>query len=257
VTEVRSLLLGSELMSILISGSTGKLGKELARIFPEAHTPTRQELDITSRTSVDDYVKRVKPETIIHCAALTGVRECEENKHLAWKTNVEGTENLVRACLSFKTDVYFCYISTACVFHGDVGDYTEKDIPYPKNFYSLTKLLGEFILKYSGLSKWLVVRTNFVSREAWPYERAFTDRYGTYLFADDLAQALRSVISTNLTGTVHICGDEKLSMFELARITTPTIKPVTLADYNGPPLTVDMSLRSIYIKPFKITRHVE
>ena len=91
-----------------------------------------------------------------------------------------------------------------------------------------------------------------MARKKWKYPRAFVDRFGTYLFADDVALAIKYVISRKLTGVVHVCGEEKMSMFELAKITTPTVKPMTMADYHGVPLTVDMSLASIRLKPFKI-----
>jgi dTDP-4-dehydrorhamnose reductase len=239
---------------VFITGGTGKLGRELIKVFPNSLHPSHNELDITDGNAVRNFIKENLPDVVIHTAAITSVRRCEEEKELAWKVNVGGTENLVKACLEYQPNCYFVYISTACVFHGDRGDYTENDIPYPKNFYSLTKLIGECIVKYSGLKKWLIIRTNFVAREKWPYPKAFIDRYGTYLFNDDLALAIKSVIADNLTGIIHVCGEEKMSMFELAKITTPEIQPMTLAEYNGPPLTIDMSLRSIRIKPFKISK---
>jgi dTDP-4-dehydrorhamnose reductase len=241
-------------LTVMITGSTGKLGKELLKVFPYSLAPTRRELDITDKEAVFRFIKNCKPDLLIHCAALTGIRECESNKETAWRVNVEGTENLVKACERFARECYFVYISTACVFYGDKGEYVETDIPYPKNFYSLTKLLGEFIVKCSNLKKWLIIRTNFVARERWPYPKAFVDRFGTYLFADDLARAIKNVVEEGFTGILHVCGEEKLSMFELAKITTPDVQPMTLEEYNGPPVTVDMTLRSIRIKPFKLTR---
>lgn len=242
-------------MSVLITGGSGKLGRELVKVYPDAIHPSHAELDIRDRQAVERCVEGIRPELVIHCAALTGIRQCEENKELAWKTNVEGTENLVDACEMFVPDCYFVYISTACVFYGDRGDYVETDVPHPKNYYSLTKLLGEMIVRRCRL-RWLVVRTNFVAREPWPYQKAFIDRFGTYLFADDLALALRSVIDQGLTGVLHVAGEEKLSMYELAKITTPDVEPMTLGEYDGPPLTVDMSLRSVRIPPFKLRRRV-
>ncbi len=241
-------------LEVLITGSTGRLGRELVKVFPNALAPTHKELDITDKEAVFEYIKKSRPEVVVHCAALTGVRECENNKELAWHVNIEGTENQVKACEKIVNSCYFVYISTACVFYGDRGNYVENDVPYPKNFYSLTKLLGEFVVKYSTLKKWLIIRTNFVAREKWSYPKAFVDRYGTYLFADDLARAIKNVVESNITGILHVCGEEKISMFELARITTPDVKPMTMAEYNGPPLTVDMSLNSIRIKPFKLTK---
>lgn len=240
-------------MEVLITGGTGRLGRELVNVFPESLHPTRQQLGLEAKSQVDKYISEKKPDVIMHTAAVTNVPYCEENRKDAYETNVGGTENLINACVSHNSDCYFVLISTACVFRGDAGNYVETDLPYPKNYYALTKLLAENVVKYSGL-KFLIARTNFVAREKWPYPRAFTDRYGTYLFASDVASALKSIVQKKLDGIVHVCGEEKMSMFELAKITTPDIKPMTLSEYHGVPLTVDMSLNSTRIKPFKISR---
>lgn len=239
-------------MIVLVTGGHGKLGSELTKVFPHVLGPMHEEMDITKKDVVFDYIKKHNPDILIHCAALTGVNQCEENKELAWKTNVLGTENLINACLNFNPDCYFIYVSTACVFHGDRGNYSENDIPYPKNFYSLTKLLGEFVVR--KLKNYLVIRTNFVARDRWLYSKAFKDRFGTYLFADDLANAIKEVINKGLKDIVHVCGEEKLSMFDLAKITTSEILPMTLDEYSGPPLTIDMSLVSERTKTYLITK---
>jgi len=238
---------------VLITGGSGKLGAELIEVFTGALHPTRQELDLRAKASVDRYVANENPDVVIHTAALTSVPFCEENRKEAYETNVVGTENLVNACLMYNARCYFVQISTACVFRGDEGNYVETDLPYPKNYYSLTKLLAEFAAKCSGL-KSLIIRTNFAAREKWPYPRAFIDRYGTYLFASDVAAAVKSVVQQKLTGIVHVRGKEKMSMYELAKISTPDVKPMTLAEYQGVPLTVDMTLSSVRLKPFKITK---
>jgi dTDP-4-dehydrorhamnose reductase len=238
-------------LQVLVTGGSGKLGKELVKVFPESLHPARGELGIEVKSQVSNYISEKRPDVIIHTAAVTSVPYCEENRKEAYETNVVGTENLTGACLKYSSTCYFVLISTACVFRGDVGNYVETDVPYPKNYYALTKLLAECVVKYSGL-KFLIIRTNFVAREKWPYPKAFTDRYGTYLFASDVASAVKSIVPQKLTGTVHICGDEKMSMFELAKMTTPDIEPMTLDDYHGVPLTVDMSLSSIRTKPFKM-----
>ena len=241
-------------MKLLVTGGSGKLGSELVKVFPGSLHPTHEKLGLSDRELLFEFIKETVPGVIIHCAAITGIRACEENKELAWQTNVQGTENLVDACIQHNKSCYFVYVSTACVFYGDKGDYIETDIPHPKNFYALTKLLSEFVVKRAGIPKWLIIRTNFAAREKWAYPKAFTDRFGTYLFADDLASAIKSLVVQNLTGVVHVCGEEKLSMFELAKITTPDIKPMTLDEYVGPPLTRDMSLKSARIGSFGITR---
>jgi dTDP-4-dehydrorhamnose reductase len=239
-------------MAVLITGGSGRLGKELKRVFPDALAPTHEELDITNIEKVRQYVSESNFDVVIHCAALTSLRQCEENRKFAWEVNVLGTDKLLRACTEFTDNCYFVYISTASVFYGDRGNYSEDDIPYPRNFYSLTKLLGEFVVKSNSQAKALIIRTNFTSRERWPYPKAFTDRFGTYLFAADVAAAIKEVTAKAMTGVVHITGSRKLSMYELAKITTPDIEPMTLAEYEGPPLTVDMSLETIRWKKYEI-----
>ena len=61
-----------------------------------------------------------------------------------------------------------------------------------------------------------------------------------------------SLIKENIQGVVHIVGKKKISMFELAQLTTPDIKPMTLEDYSGPNLTIDMSLDSEVWKKYDI-----
>ena len=240
-------------MTLLITGGGGTLGRELVRLHPESVHPSHSELDIADMKAVEGALNDSKPDMIIHCAALTGVRECEDNKKLAWTVNVGGTENLIQGAEALSRDCYFVQISTACVFFGDRGNYGESDPPYPKNYYSLTKLMGEASVRHSRLKHWLILRTNFVGREKWPYPKAFVDRYGTYLFADQVAKAIREVTTKKMEGILHIAGDRRLSMFELARMTTPEVEPMTLGSYRGPPLTIDMTLRSERIPPFEMS----
>jgi len=235
---------------LLLTGGTGRLGRELGKLFPAAVRPTREELDLGRSDSVEWYVAAVRPSAVIHTAAYTSVRGAEEDRRLCWDTNVTGTERLVETLLRVNPACYFVYVSTACVFYGDEGPYSEEDMPRPKNFYGLTKLIGEGVAR--RLVKSLVVRTNFVAREPWPYPKAFADRYGTYLYADDVARAVSEVLERGLTGLVHIAGDRRLSMLELARLMTPEVASLTMADVSLP-LTVDMSLTSVRIERYRLS----
>ena len=227
-------------MKSLITGGSGILGTELKKFFPDSLYPSHSELDITNHEMVFDYFSKNEFDSIIHAAAMTSVRQCESEKKLSWDTNVVGTKNLVDATTEFRSDSKFIYLSTACVFDGHDGMYKESSIPSPENFYALTKLIGEQQIK--NLKNYLIIRTNFVGKQKWMYPKAFTDRFGTYLFAENVASGIKEIFDTNIEGTIHIVGDKKLSMYDLAKITTPSIKPMTIDEYQGPPLTMDMSL---------------
>jgi len=237
-------------MVVLITGGTGSLGVELQKIFPENISPTHEELDVTNKEQVKKIFCQNEINTVIHTAAITKIRKCEDNRQLAWNVNVEGTKNLIDEIIHSKLNINFIYVSTACVFDGHSGMYTEKSIPYPENFYSLTKLLGE--IEVNRLPNSTIIRTNFVPKKPWPYEKAFTDRFGTYLFADQVAKGIEDIIKEKMTGIVHVVGDKKMSVFELAKMTTPQIEPMTIDDYTGPPLTMDMSLDTNKWKKYRI-----
>jgi len=239
-------------MTLLLTGVTGTLGSELKKLFPDAISPSHNEFDICDKPKIDEFFKNNHIDLVIHTAALTTVRGCEKDKTLATKINVEGTKNLVDGLFHSNPDGYFVYISTACVFDGDSGMYNETYTPSPKNFYSSTKLLGEYEL--NKLKKSLIIRTNFVGRKKWSYPKAFTDRFGTYLFSDQVAKGIKEVIEHNLEGIIHIVGQKKISMFELAKYTTPDIEPMTMDEYSGPNLTIDMSLDTALWKKYDLER---
>jgi hypothetical protein len=52
---------------------------------------------------------------------------------------------------------------------------------------------------------------------------------------------------------VHIVGDSKISMFDLAKKLSPDVGPMTIGDYYGPPLTMDMSLDTVRWKKYTIS----
>ena len=227
-------------MKTLITGGSGLLGTELKKFFPNSLFPSHSVLDITNHEMVFDYFSKNEFDSIIHTAAMTSIRQCESEKKLSWSTNVVGTKNLIDATTEFRSNSKFIYVSTACVFDGHTGMYKESSVPYPENFYALTKLIGEQFVK--NLKNHRIIRTNFKGKQKWPYPKAFTDRFGTYLFADQVALGINDIIKENIQGVVHIVGKKKISMFELAQLTTPDIKPMTIDEYQGPPLTMDMSL---------------
>jgi len=239
-------------MKVLITGGNGVLGNSLSKVFKEAYCPPHSEMDITNPDSVNKAVSKFKPDLLIHAAALVGIRECEENKELAWRTNVEGTQNIVDAVKKLKNECYLIYMSTACVFAGEKEKYyTEDSIPSPKNYYSLTKLCGEIVARQYGNS--CIIRTNFVPKEQWKYPKAFADRFGTYLFAYDVAKGIFEVVKKKERGIIHVVGDKRMSMYDLSMLAgSRGVGKMTLAEYHGPPLTADMSLSTKRWKKYKI-----
>jgi dTDP-4-dehydrorhamnose reductase len=238
-------------MALLLTGGSGLLGQKLTQFLPNFLSPTHETLDITDKNMISKYIEENNVDKIIHTAAITSIRKCDDDKTLAWSVNVEGTQNLLSVLKEHTKNGYFAYVSTPCVFRGDDKMYNEQSIPDPVNFYGFTKSVGENIVKTFNNS--LIVRTNFVAKKSWPYEKAFTDRFGNYLFSDDVAQIFSQLLSSKITGIRHIVGNQILSMYDLAKLTTPNIQSMTMNEYVGPHLTKNMTMDSTYLNKYKIS----
>lgn len=237
----------------MITGGSGKFASAFRHEYG-CETPPKQELDLTNYIQVKNYIKHHSDiEIIVHAGAITSVTKCEKEKELAYNVNVNGTRNIIQAIKENNTHlsgsrrkIKLIYISSPCVFDGKKGNYDEDSLPQPENYYGLTKFISEELIKSSGL-KYLIIRANFVLKEKWAYDRAFNDRFGTYLFADQVVKQMTYILN-NSEGIIHIVGDKKLSMFDLAKITTPKIKPLTMKQFyafkitDAPRLTVDMTM---------------
>lgn len=149
---------------ILVTGVNGQLGfdvvKELNRKNIECLGIDKTELDITDNEAVSQYISKLKPECVIHCAAYTAVDRAEDEEEICSKVNVYGTENIAKACK--KIDAKMIYISTDYVFdgQGDTPFETDGNIK-PLSVYGKTKYEGELKVKES-LDKYFIVRISWV-----------------------------------------------------------------------------------------------
>lgn len=99
-----------------------------------------QTLDMVEAEEVKAFLGSVRPQVVIHCAAICKVEKCERHPDYAWDVNVGGTLNLLH-CLP--DDVRLVYCSSDHVFSGDTGPYTEESIPDPISYYGQTRVESE------------------------------------------------------------------------------------------------------------------
>lgn len=220
--------------TILLTGGSGRLGREIQRLISCA-APSTRELDITSLTSCRKAIKKYQPDLIIHAAAWTDVAGAETHREQCWAVNVIGTQNLVRAAHGRR----LVFISTDYVFDGKRGNYREDDIPNPKNFYALTKLAGELIIQQYPDT--LIIRTAFKQNGPWLYASAFVDQWGSHDFVGAVApQLVRAALMDDLRGVIHIAG-KRTTMYDLARRVSPSVGKISVQDAKVP-LPRDASL---------------
>lgn len=149
---------------ILVTGVNGQLGydviKELKKRNINCLGIGREELDITDSEKVNEYITALRPECVIHCAAYTAVDRAEDEKNLCYKVNVNGTENIAKACKDVNAKMI--YISTDYVFEGK-GDkpFEVEANKNPLSIYGKSKYEGELKVQ-KILSKYFIVRISWV-----------------------------------------------------------------------------------------------
>ena len=103
--------------NIMISGSTGLVGSRVVELLKDDFNfipLIAKEVDITDTIKVDEFINEKEFDIFLHLAAYTNVNGAEFEKELAFKINVEGTENVFNSVLN--KNKQFLYISTDFVF---------------------------------------------------------------------------------------------------------------------------------------------
>ena len=131
---------------ILITGASGFVGGRIVEAMQNGHeliTPTHAELDVTSADEVENFVARIKPDAILHLAAISNTGYCEEHPDESYLVNVVSVENLARAAASH--DAKFVWFSSDQVYNGnlELGPLSEDISVSPENHYGRHKLLAE------------------------------------------------------------------------------------------------------------------
>ena len=203
-------------MKVLITGSSGMLGRDLARVFGKENQVVGIDIsgekqddcssfyraDITDPAKVNEIFDKERPDLVIHAAALTDVDGCETDPEKAKRINTLGTRNIAEACGDIGSPLIF--ISTDFVFDGSKNSpYTEDEETNPINVYGRTKWEAEESLS-EACRDYAIVRTswlfgeegkNFVDTvvkkgKADKVLRVVDDQIGSPTYTKDLAIAL-------------------------------------------------------------------
>ncbi len=231
-------------MKFLITGSAGLVGSQVVKdLTQQNHTVyscyynskpehgIATKLDLTNQDTIRDTINKIKPDKIIHLAAMTGVDLCEEKPELAMKINADATKILARQAA--KSNCFFVYVSTDYIFDGINGMKKESDTPNPLGYYGKSKLAGEIALSklaspYAiartstpfGLHKTkksfpIWVKENLESKKDIP---VLVDQITSPTYVPNLSGMLIEIATRQLVGIYHTAGASSISRYNLAEM---------------------------------------
>lgn len=135
-----------------ITGSTGSLGKNLIKIFPNIKFHTFNG-DIRNKHKLSLWIKKNNFEAVIHLAAIVPIKTVNQNKKKAYNVNFKGTKYLVDGLVNSNVKWFF-FASTSHVYRSSKKKILENDPKKPISYYGVTKLLAEkYIVKKLMKSK--------------------------------------------------------------------------------------------------------
>jgi dTDP-4-dehydrorhamnose reductase len=236
-------------MRILITGSNGLLGQKLVHLlvadtevelFATARGDNRLQntgnytyhsMDITRKDAILEIFEKVRPEVVIHTAAMTNVDQCETDKENCWQQNVYAVDYLIDASKIYNS--FLLHLSTDFIFDGADGPYDEQGEANPVSFYGWSKLAAEKLVENSGLN-WAIARTILVygiaqdmsrsniilwvkkSLEEGKSIKVVNDQWRTPTLAEDLAEGCILIAKKKAKGVFNISGKDFLSPFQMA-----------------------------------------
>lgn len=247
-------------MRVAITGAGGLFGKGLTQVFGKRHDVIalmRQNGDITNEGQMRELLDEIRPDVVVHAAAMPDIDECERNPEAAFRVNAEATKTLL--AIAGQLGARFIFISSDAVFDGKKKyPYVETDPVNPPSVYGRTKAAAEEgVRKYDRHCIFRVSvlfgpgKGNFVNKalcKAWgnePYVVA-SDQLGSATYTIDAAQTMLQVMEAGANGTFHLCNQGRCTRYELAKraveiagLDTSIVVGKTIAEMKrpGPRLT--------------------
>lgn len=219
------------IMKIAITGAAGLFGKGLTQVLRDGHTVhplTRAEMDITNAGQVDSVIQKIRPDVVIHSAAIPDLDICDAEPAKAFLVNVHGTRYVIEAAR--RAGARVAYISTDAVFDGEARrPYRETDATRPLTVYGRTKLRGEQLTLGQPESWAFRVsvlfgpgKINFIEKglrkiAAGEDYIVAADQYACATYTLDAARIIGEVIGSRRYGLFQVTNSGECSRLELAQ----------------------------------------
>lgn len=189
-------------------------------------------LDIQDSAVIARALDEIKPDAVIHAAAIADIDVSQANQEMVKRLNTDATGELARACAA--RGIKLVHLSTDNVFDGEKGRYREEDTMAPVNYYGWTKVWAEEKIAEAGGSA-VIARValvmglpvigagnSFLAKmiAAWKEGKSVgvpDMEIRSPIDVISLGAALLELAQNEFTGTLHLGGEDILNRCEMAR----------------------------------------
>jgi len=207
------------LKKIVITGGDGRFAQVLKKDNKKLNIlyPSKKGLDILDLNSIKKYLKKNKPQYLIHAAALSRPMNIHDKQiSTSINLNIIGTANIVKVCSDLK--IKLIYFSTGYVYEGRVGNHKETDAVLPFNNYAWSKLGGECAVAMYKNS--LILRITMCEKP-FIHEFAFHDIRTNFIFHEEVVKIIPKILDK--TGIINV-GGKTQSIYSFAKKTNKNVK---------------------------------
>lgn len=204
---------------IVVIGGTGRFGNVLKKHKTKHKMiyPSKKELNILNYKKINSYLRKTKPEIVIHLAGLSRpmiIHETDIKKSI--DLNIVGTANVTKACEVNK--IKLIYFSTHYIYPGTKGNYKETDPIFPVNNYAWSKLGGEASVQLYKNS--LILRL-CMTEKPFIHKKAFANVKTNFMFHQDVVPIVFKLL--NKRGVFNI-GGIRQSIYNFAKKTNKNVQ---------------------------------
>ena len=135
-------------MRVLVTGLDGFTGRYVRQVLGNnGHEPVGLKSDLTNAGAVKQEVKSLKPNAVIHLAAISSVEH--DNANAIYQVNLIGTRNLLDALSQQQSKIQCVLLASSANIYGNSieGIIDESVPPSPVNDYGVSKLAMEYMAK--------------------------------------------------------------------------------------------------------------
>ena len=208
---------------IVVTGGNGRFAQSLKKIRCKYKfiCPTKNLLDITNLQSIRQFLKKTKPQSVLHLAGLSRpMIEHEKYINKSINLNIIGTANVVQICSNL--NIKLIYFSTSYVYPGTKGNYKETSPLLPWNNYAWSKLGGESSVQMYKNS--LILRVS-MTEKPFVHKKAFSNVKLNFMFHDEVAKTLVKLLDKK--GIINLGGPTQ-TVYNFAKKHNKKIKKVLM-----------------------------